>query len=632
MGTVYTVKAPNGKTYQVEAPEGASQEQIFEFVKTNYLDKETAPQKTDSAPKEPPSYWQQVGQNLVDIPAGFVRGSVSIGDTLLTPIDALARKFGIENSYIGRKDRREMTDEGLKELGADPESGFYKTYKTAGEVAGTAGIGGLAANSARVVLPAAYATKATPFLTAVESGGMSTGLNPTGFIPSLANFGIRTAGGATSGALGTAMVNPEDTTKGAAAGAVLPHALRAVGGLGSTAYALVAPFTDKGQNMIRDKLLRTAAKYAPQNMNTAEIVPGSKPTLAEATGNANLARIQNTARDINPNSFVEREQANSAARNALFENVAGDANKLDYFRSSRDEAGKQLYRKAMQNGIDAEAANQLSPQIQDLMSRPAMIEAAKEAKRLAANEGIKITEDGSIQGLHYTKLALDNQIGQAIRNGSSTEARILLGVKDKLDDIMTQISPAYKEASATYAEMSKPVNQMEFLQSLKLTDSTGNITLNKVNSALNNIYKLRSKPGANPAKQLDDEQITALKNIRDDLLRQANLNLGTSRGSNTFQNIATNNLLETMLPGEAGKILKSRISTPVAQIGQVLYNKPNEAIRDKFVEALLNPDIVRNSFNTPNSPAKDMFLRLSEKYGKVNPALVPYTPYLTNDR
>lgn len=586
--------------------------------------------QTEKAPKIDPRMvrWEDVPQSgspeqgfldtainsAANLFGGGLRGAGSIGSTLLLPVDMVKQKLRGDDfwSMKDNLERRKAMDEGLQEFGMNPESKSYRLGKLGGEVAGTAGAGGLVANAGRAVLPAALSTKALPFLTAVESGGMSAGG---------AGMLTRVLGGATNGAVSSAMVNPEDTMTGAVVGGVLPPVLSntyklgkgLVGGLKAT----VQPFTEKGQLAIRDKILREAIGADPVLLNSRELVEGSIPTLAEATGNANIARLQSVARDMRPNAFVQREQANAAARNALFDNVAGDTAKLEMFKQARDTTARDLYSDAMRSGIDqaAIARPEVQGAIADLMKRPAMVSAAAEAQRLAKNEGIEITSAGSLEGMHYMKMALDNQIGQAIRSGSNTDARILLGVKDKLGDLLNTISPKYAEASAKFAEMSKPVNQMEFLQGLRLTDAQGNMTLAKVQNAIKSIEQKASESGVNGAKTLSNEQLAALRNIRDDLLRQSNLNLGRSAGSNTFQNIATNNILSSLLPNKAGTILTNRIGTPLAQIGQLMYNKPNQAIQEKLVEAMLNPQTAASAFaplpqRLPNQQSLDLLSNL----------------------
>lgn len=187
--------------------------------------------------KPEPSMAEKAGGALRDLGAGAIRGAGSIGATLLTPLDAAARAVGIENSVIGRRDRREAMDAGLRELGADTDSLAFKGGKLGAEIAGTAGVGGGLANGTRLGLamtgrsvPAA----AEPLLSAIASGGFSTGSKAApGALSFLKDQAVRATGGAISGGAAAGIVNPEDADTGAMIGALTPGAIKLAGEAGN---------------------------------------------------------------------------------------------------------------------------------------------------------------------------------------------------------------------------------------------------------------------------------------------------------------------------------------------------------------------------------------------------------------
>jgi hypothetical protein len=161
--------------------------------------------------------------------------------------------------------------------------------------------------------------------------------------------------------------------------------------------------------------------------------------------------------------------------------------------------------------------------------------------------------------------------------------KALQATKDKLLGVMEKLSPDYAEARHTYAQMSAPVNAMEALQGLRLTDAKGNITLSKAKNAIEGLERLRAAPGVNPAKSVTDDQLRVLRSIHEDLLRQDNLGAGRSAGANTFQNFATDNMLNATIGNSLTRLAdKLGVSGVVGQVGQLAYNKPNEAIRNKL--------------------------------------------------
>lgn len=151
----------------------------------------------------------QAAGNLL---AGGVRGAGSIGATLLAPydiaVDALAGKgFSLESN----RQRRADMDAGLEIMGAQPDSALYQTGKIAGEIAGTAGAGGVLANGAR-------ALGAAP---SVVQGLATGGLNVAGKTGPVGML-IRGATGATVGGASAGLVNPEDAKTGAMVGGGIP--------------------------------------------------------------------------------------------------------------------------------------------------------------------------------------------------------------------------------------------------------------------------------------------------------------------------------------------------------------------------------------------------------------------------
>jgi hypothetical protein len=496
-----------------------------------------------------------------------------------------------------------------------------------GEIIATLPVGGALA---KVASPLLASTRAAPLINAIGSGGFRTGLpTATTLGGKAADLGIRAAGGAITGGASASLINQNDAGAGAAIGGALPVALSGLGPLGSymgrAANSVVQPFTTKGQEAIAGRIIKKFAEGGPTTIDVRQLVPGSAPTLAEATGNAGLATFQRGARDLNPNAFVARETQNAGARNALFDTIAGDTTKLSAAKDARESVAGALYKKATdsdamrrelaqaegvrQSALDyarrggmgsmktAEqaAADSILPSgaLQDLNSRSSFRLAVQSAKKLAENKGEDIGNPlTSINGLHYVKLAIDDMLEPSATNSLARNAKSgLMDTKSKLMDEIEKLSPQYGTARGVFQDMSQPVNAMEALQGLRLTDAQGNITLAKVKSAMEGLERSRNAPGVHPAKSIDDEQMKALEAIHADLLRQASLGSGRSVGSNTFQNIATNNILSALLPGRLGEVAVGKVGGLLGQVGRLAYSGPNEAIRNKLLELALQPEL-----------------------------------------
>jgi hypothetical protein len=174
---------------------------------------------------------------LGDMAAGALRGAGSIGATLLTPIDAGARAFGVENEYIGRRDRRQAMTDALRSMGANPESTAFGVGKVASEIAGTAGVGGALAKGASAIH--ALARTAPGLIQALRTSGMSGG-----------NLLSRITGGAISGGAQAGLANPEDARTGAAIGASIPAVGAALRGAASLGKKFLGGTTGVGEEAI----------------------------------------------------------------------------------------------------------------------------------------------------------------------------------------------------------------------------------------------------------------------------------------------------------------------------------------------------------------------------------------------
>ncbi|HQS64965.1 hypothetical protein [Acidovorax sp.] len=187
---------------------------------------------TPAAPAET-SFMQDVGQGVGNLAAGALRGAGSIGATLLAPVDMAkdainGKGFSLESN----RERRAGMDGALQTMGAEPDSWMFKGGKLAGEIAGTAGAGGVVANGIGKALPAAAtaAPRVAQALEAIKTGGFSLGTPAaTTLGGKAADLAIRTAGGAISGSASAGLVDPEQAKGGAIVGGILPGAAQAAG-------------------------------------------------------------------------------------------------------------------------------------------------------------------------------------------------------------------------------------------------------------------------------------------------------------------------------------------------------------------------------------------------------------------
>lgn len=463
-----------------------------------------------------------------------------------------------------------------------------------------------------------------PVATAIGNvGGGFAGFGGLGAIPAGAtalgltgaNLLTRSvAGGATNALIGgaDAAVRGENPLMGAAVGGAVGGAAPGVGYVGgmvgSGLKAAVEPFTAGGREAIANRLIGKFAAGGPVGINDNMLVQGSVPTLAQATGNPGLATLERGVRDVRPNPFIERSQANSAAREEAFNAVRGDTNSLESLIAQRSAAADPLRDAALANAGRADSKPVVKV-IDDILASPAGQRDAV-VKHLTAIRDKLVEnipgENGAIAAKIYQSNAAQlDGIRQAIGDRLATtgpkgesDARLassqLMAVKNAITAQIEDAAPGYRKYLSTFSENSKPIDTQTYLQGLNLTNSQGNITLGNVDRAIKSIEKAQAAGGANAAKSIPDDVMGKLQAIRADLQREGNSSLGKSIGSNTFQNLATNNIaagaglpLAALNLGAGGNPLVSLATYGLKKA----YGAKNDAIMDALVNRLLTPQM-----------------------------------------
>ena len=279
---IYTVQSPDGRTYQIEGPPGATADQLGQFI------------TSQSEPSISPTAQKQDGQRgfvrgAGDVLAGAVRGAGSIGATVLAPWD-MARDAiaGKGLSLESNRQRRADMDAALSTMGADTDSWAYKGGKLLGEVAGTAGVGGAVANVAGRGLGAVAPSllpRAQPLLSAIQSGGMTA--------PG-AGMLTRSAGGAITGGATAAAVNPDDVFSGAVAGGVMPGAVRVLGSVGSAVGRQLRPGGDSAQ--LARKAIDMGAPLGLADVAEGKFTKAVRSVLNDAPMTGGIGAAQNDAK------------------------------------------------------------------------------------------------------------------------------------------------------------------------------------------------------------------------------------------------------------------------------------------------------------------------------------------------
>lgn len=479
----------------------------------------------------------------------------------------------------------------------------------------------------------------------------------SGVVNKLIATGANVAGGVGTGAVQGAMGNAllagdqplaqaagEGATVGGAIGGALPVVGGAFRAAGRRAANLLEPFTEAGRNRIVDRTLGAFAGEGPKNALLDEIVPGSKPTLAQATGNAGLGAAEKNLRNAPgiTNMFAEREAANKAARSQAWERLAGTEGDIAAATAERDAAAAPMREAAFQGAKPVDSAPVVA-KIDEILASPAGKRDAVSKALNSIREKIALG-DGALESdaeqLYGVRKAIGDKLSplaQGTGNDARQAAHELMEVQKVIDQRIEKAAPGFKDYLSEYHEMSKPLDRMGLLQSAKITDSQGNITLAKLDSTIKSIEKARSSKGAHVAKSLSDEELNGLRAIREDMRRES---LPASKvkppGSDTVQNLATSNALGKFLgntaasAGAGGAIgagidlyhghwpsTAAWLGTIAGAGGRRLLASKDAQVLDLLANRLVNPQIAPTAFQ--NTPVNRLYISPNRQ---ISPAAV----------
>ena len=338
--------------------------------------------QADPAPAQAPetSLFQDVKQGAGNVLAGLTRGAGSIGATLLAPKDMLMDAIdGKGLSLESNRARRAAMDSALGSMGAETDSFGYGAGKLAGEIAGTAGMGGVIAKPLQALAASKYAPGIEPLLEggikALQTGGFRVGpLAGTG-----AGTAARVLGGAAVGGASAGLVNPEDTTTGAIIGGALPGVAQLAGKAGgairqSLTGGGVAPEVaqlanrakELGINIPADRLVNSR----PMNALAAGLnyVPMSGRAATEDAMGTQLNRaLSRTFGQDSPNINQALNKAGDALGGKFDDFLRSNTVKVDaQFMNDLAEASNQASRE-----LGSDGAKIIGNQIDEILAKGA---------------------------------------------------------------------------------------------------------------------------------------------------------------------------------------------------------------------------------------------------------------------
>jgi hypothetical protein len=547
----YRITSPDGKTFEITAPEGATQEQVLSYAQSQWK----AP-KTEKAP------------DPTEGMSGFDKFAAGAGKAVYDIGRGAGQMLGLVSDQDVAEARRR--DEALMNTGA-----------------------GMAGNIAGNVITA-LPTAAIPGVNTVL-GGAAIGAGMGALQPTIADES-----------------RLQNMALGGVAGGVLPAI---VGGVKTAKAALYDPLAGQERiigGALKRSAGDKAAEIAKALRSQGAATPGVRLSAGQVGTSEGLSALEDAITSALPSGELARMgQTNRTALADALRGIAGSPESLNAAKTARGDTAGKLYELARAQGVDmASLAPEAQANIAAFQQRvPEDI--LNRAKELAKISGVNMDNESAIQGMHWVKTAIDSKIGQAVTSGDKEMARAYQGLQDDLITGMGQISPAYDTARKTFQQMSGPVNQMKVGQALanKLIPATAgdvpaSLNYSSLATAMRNPDQIAQRAtgfsGAKMGSILSPEQMGTVQGVTSDASRIAEaLKRGSGNNSATHRRFTQGDMLAQHFAQEApitSKILELASNLPgvgfvgkgVSLAGSVVGDKVKAQMLGQLDDMLAN--------------------------------------------
>lgn len=351
------------------------------------------------------------------------------------------------------------------------------------------------------------------------------------------------------GPIGATPTRPASVDLGAPTEAARPQA--------AGAQATTAPIPDKTPAQRVTDLEKTVQQTAeeragPQLRDDTQYVQGIPPRLLAGREFRPQHSLDEKVAFAQDPVFRQEVERNRRERNEgmvdLLRGDAQDANALDDAYKAREQVSPA------ELGV---FENEQPTSVDGIVSKIDALLAGPEGKQRAVRNTLQDVRD-SLHDADGNPEVLPSQVYGARKNLTDMLKRGVKGTGDIADDVraskhvlegllpdfdkaITDGAPQFQDYLKQWSDLSKPIDQMEFLQqyqtgSKKITDKDGYLIPTKVQKMLDDILQANKARGVNKGKSVTDQQIGNIEAVRNELAAQSLQDrMGGVKGSDTFQ-------------------------------------------------------------------------------------------------
>lgn len=425
---IVSIQAPDGKILRIEAPEGANQKDILDFVSKNYQpqrnENNVVPERGKTGARR---FMQQPLQGATFGFSDEIAGS--LGGILAKGYDEARALLGKERLFEG-EGIADVASAGIDTARQDIEQQVKERplesigLQLAGGVTG--GVAGAGTKAGKAIT--------SSIRNAGQAGKIAKSALAGSAAGAVAGFG---------GGEGGVQERLPNAATGAAMGGVVGGAIPAAGTLFRVGKnAITGRQADK---LVLDNLTGRNLQTLRGQLSDK----GSPLSLVDLGGDESRSLLRTAAKFNSTQNlvsdFLTNRSRNAAGRigNVLSKKVSSVENyfqNIDDLAKARATIAQSAYQEAYQKGAKLKMSTRLNTLLKD-----GRIEAA--INRAKSEYGVSAEAPrNSLETIDGVKKVLDDGIGSAMRAGEKERAKVLLGLKSELLKEVDSVVPEYKRA------------------------------------------------------------------------------------------------------------------------------------------------------------------------------------------
>jgi hypothetical protein len=408
-------------------------------------------------------------------------------------------------------------------------------------------------------------------------------------------------------------------TAGLAGGLLGPLVPQGVTAVTRGLREMVTPMTRQGVESTAGNVLSQLSRDRTQALANLEsykpTVPGVTPTTAAAAKDYGLAGAERTLATLEPTGrFSEVYAKNNAARNILLDKFVENSATRDVLKLAEDKRNlitSELRDKAFASSQPV-AINPINETIDSILKSPSGARQVIESVFTDLKGRIqKVAKDGNADPAYLYEIRKDiNDIitgkakGDLSMNARGQAMKELMSLRNSMDDVIEAGAPGFRDYKNTFAQMSKPVNQIETLRDIKSSVATGteDPTTGFRGIAPVKFRKLVDDASGDLEKTLSKTQFNVLRNISDDIDRSLVIDKVKPAGSDTFKNFSMANIIGGLMSRPPDYAKAPTVANAIVKPLNWLYSGPDEQVKALLIDAMLDPKLAADLMKKATQP------------------------------